>query len=90
MRNQYQIMTIFPKISQKRKESNIMEKDNVKYKMCIRDRCITDTDAQMADIEFLDPLKLHFSPVQGVKGLPGMLKQDFPFCCELHLSLIHI
>ena len=38
----------------------------------------------MADIEFLDPLKLHFSPVQGVKGLPGMLKQDFPFCCELH------
>ena len=24
-------MTIFPKISQKRKESNIMEKDNVKY-----------------------------------------------------------
>ena len=31
MRNQYQIMTIFPKISQKRKESNIMEKDNVKY-----------------------------------------------------------
>ena len=31
MRNQYQIMTIFPKISQKRKELNIMEKDNVKY-----------------------------------------------------------
>ena len=45
---------------------------------------VADADAQVADVEFLDPAQLLFAALQGFKCFSGMLEQDFPFAGQLY------